>query len=261
MRMFVINLARAKDRRQRISQQFAKVGLKPEFHEAVDGKHLTAEHYAEVDRRTRRRMGLRPQADGSIANWLSQRQVMREIVQNGPETAAIFEDDAELAPELPSVLAVLERRPISFDIVKLNRRTPSKAFIPYNQLSTGHNIGRVRYHDFGTEGYVITRASAHRFLEAIPKMMWEMDQAINNYWENGLNIYYLDPPVVFHTGVQASQIEEDRKRLRRLHQQTENSAMTLLRRTQWSIGRSLSRRREFKRRIREDKERKDRLVS
>ncbi len=52
MRMFVINLARAKDRRQRMSQQFAKLGLKPEFHEAVDGSKLTAEHYAEVDRRS-----------------------------------------------------------------------------------------------------------------------------------------------------------------------------------------------------------------
>lgn len=252
MRMFVINLARAKDRRQRISQQFAKVGLKPEFHEAVDGRRLTAEHYAEVDRRTRRRMGLRPQADGSIANWLSQRQVMREIVQNGPETAAIFEDDAELAPELPPVLAVLERRPISFDIVKLNRRTPSKAFIPYKQLSTGHNIGRVRHHDFGTEGYVITRDAACRFLEAIPKMMWEMDMAINNYWENGLNIYYLNPPVVFHGGVQDSQIEEDRRQSRQLHRQTQNPVINLWCRTPWSIRRQLSRSREFRRRIRED---------
>lgn len=254
MRMFVINLARAKDRRQRISQQFAKVGLKPEFHEAVDGRRLTAEHYAEVDRRTRRRMGLRPQADGSIANWLSQRQVMREIVENGPETAAIFEDDAELAPELPSVLAALEQRPISFDIVKLNRRTPSKAFIPYKQLKTGHNIGRIRYHDFGTEGYVITRDAARRFLEATPKMTWEMDMAINNYWENGLNVRYLDPPVVFHGGEQDSQIEDDRRRSRQLHRQSRNPVTTLWLRTPWSIQRYLSRRREFTRRIREDKE-------
>ena len=254
MRMFVINLVRAKDRRQRMSQQFAKLGLKPKFHDAVDGKQLTGEHYAEVDRVTRQRMGLKPQADGSIANWLSQRQVMREIVENGPETVAIFEDDAELSRELPSVLAALERRPASFDVVKLNRRTPSKAFIPYKQLSTGYNIGRVRYHDFGTEGYVIARDAARRFLEVTPKMMWELDQAINNYWENGLNVYYLDPPVVCHGGWTDSQMEEDRARSRLLHRQTENAVMTLWRRTPWSIRRQLSRRREFRRRIREDKE-------
>ena len=136
-------------------------------------------------------MGLRPQADGSIANWLSQRQVMRNIVENGPETVAIFEDDAELAPELSAVLAVLGKRSVSFDVVKLNIRRPSKTFIPYKRLSTGHRIGRVRYYDFGTEGYVITRDAARRFLEATPKMMWEMDMAINNYWENGLNIFWV----------------------------------------------------------------------
>ena len=261
MRMFVINLARAKDRRRRIIQQFAKVGLKPEFHKAVDGRRLTAEHYAEVDRRTRQRMGLRPQANGSIANWLSQRQVMQRIVENGPEIAAIFEDDAMLAPELPSVLAALEQRLVSFDIVKLNRRTPSKTFIPYKQLLTGHSVGRVRYHDFGTEGYVITRDAARRFLEATPKMTWELDQAINNYWENGLNIYYLDPPVVFHRDTKDSFMDEDRRNARRLHRKTENTIMTLWRRTPWSIRRHFSRYREFKRRIREDRECKNKLVS
>ena len=255
MRIFVINLARAKYRRQPMSQQFAKLGLEPEFHEAVDGRHLTREQYAEVDRSTRQRMGLKPQADGSIANWLSQRQVMQEILKNGPETVAIFEDDAELSPELPSVLAALERRPVDFDIVKLNRRTSSKAFIPCQLLVTGHNIGRVRYHDFGTEGYVITRAAARRFLEVTPKMMWEIDQAINNYWENGLNIYYLDPPVVVHGGAMDSQIEEDRTRSRHLHRRTESAVMALWRRTPWAIRRYLSRRREFRRRIREDTER------
>ena len=234
-----------------MSEQFSQLGLKFEFHEAVDGRKLTEEHYARVDWCTRQRMGLRPQADGSIGNWFSQRQVMQEIVENGPETAAIFEDDAELAPELPSVLAALERRSVSFDIVKLNRRSMNKAFIPCSQLTTGHNIGRIRYHDFGTEGYVITRDAAYRFLEMTPKMMWTIDQAINNYWENGLNIYYLDPPVVIH-GEQASQIESDRRQSRQLHRQTENAIITLWRRTPWSIRRYLSRRREFKRRIRQD---------
>lgn len=235
-----------------MSEQFSQLGLKFEFHKAVDGRKLTKDHYAKVDRCTRRHMGLRPQADGSIGNWFSQRQVLQEIVENGPETAAIFEDDAELAPELPAVLEALDQRSVSFDIVKLNRRSMNKAFIPYRRLTTEHHIGRIRYHDFGAEGYVVTREAACRFLEMTPKMMWTIDQAINNYWENGLNIYYLDPPVVMHHG-HDSQIEEGRRRSRELHRQAENSIMTLWRRTPWSIRRYLSRHREFKRRIRQDK--------
>ena len=254
MRIFVVNMGRAKARRQHMTQQCEKLGLNPEFHVAVDGEQLTREHYAKVDRNIRRRMGLKPHADGSIGNWLSHRALMREVVANGPETAAILEDDVEVSPELPSVLSALEQRPVAFDIVKMSRRALGKTFIPYKPLLTGYNIGRVRYHDFGSEGYVITREAARRFLAATPKMTWEIDQAINNYWENGLNVYYLDPPVVFHRGWKDSQIEEDRGRSRQVLRHTENPVMTLLRRTPWVVRRYLARRREFRRRMREDKE-------
>ncbi len=252
MQLFVINLARAEARRCYMLQQFSKLGLRAEFHMAIDGRLLTKKQYAQVDRDSRRRMGLKPQADGSIANWLSQREVMRQIVKNGPEIIAIFEDDAELSPELPSVLAALEQCPLKFDVIKLNRRAPEKPFVPCMKLSTGHSIGRVRYHDFGCEGYIITRDAARRFLNSTPKMMWEIDHAINYYWENGLNVLYLDPPVVSHGGQGDSQIEEDRISSRRQQRNTENLAYVVWRRGITSIQRSISRRREFQRRIQED---------
>ena len=254
MRLIVINLDRAKCRRQRITGEFRKVGLNAEFHVAVDGKQLSPRDYDQVDRTTPRRMGLKSQGDGLIGNWLSQRQVMKEVVEHGPDIVAIFEDDVELSPELPCLLTALERDKIFFDIVKLARRTPDKTFIPYRKLSSGHVIGRVRYHDSGTEGYVITRDAARRFLTQTPKMTWALDQAINNYWENGLNIYYLEEPVVFHGGSEDSLIEQDRKRSRELHRRTENQMMILCRRIPWTIQRYLSRRQEFLRRVREDKE-------
>lgn len=253
MRLFVINLARATTRRQRMLQQLGGLGLEAEFHEAVDGQQLTSEQYGQVDRDTRRRMGLKPQADGSIANWLSQRQVMQQVVNDGPEIIAIFEDDAELSPELPLVLTALEHCPLAFDVIKLSRRTPGKPFVSCMRLSTGHRVGRVRYHDFGCEGYVITREAARRFLTATPKMTWEIDQAINYYWENGLNILYLDPPVVFHGSRDASQIEEGRALARQRHRRTANPVYVLWRRGIQSIEREFSRRREFRRRLRADR--------
>ncbi len=254
MRLIVINLARAKCRRQRVTEEFRKVGLNAEFHVAVDGKRLSARDYDQVDRSTPRRMGLKSQGDALIGNWLSQRQVMKEVVENGPDIVAIFEDDVELSPELPCLLTALQRDKISFDIVKLARRKTEKTFIPYRKLSSGHVIGRVRYHDSGTEGYVITRDAARRFLTHTPKMTWALDQAINNYWENGLNIYYLEEPVVFHGSSDDSLIEHDRKRQRQLHRKTENQMMILCRRIPWMVRRYLSRRREFLRRVSEDKE-------
>lgn len=249
MKAFVINLERAEDRRRRMEEQFESLGLEATFHPAVDAKELTPDHYAQVDRETRRRLGLWPQADGSIANWMSQRQVMREIAENGPETVAIFEDDAGLAAELPAVLDALDRRPFAFDVVKLNRRSP-RTFIPCERLSTGHRVGRVRYHDYGSEGYVITREAARHFLENTPLMMREIDQALSRFWENGLNVFYLDPPVVSHDEQDDSQIERDRKLARKAHRRAEGVVSVTWRRVVNAFVREAQRRSTFRRLMR-----------
>lgn len=250
MKAFVINLAEAGERRRRMEEQFASLGLEATFHPAVDAKELTPDHYAQVDRETRRRLGLWPQADGSIANWISQRQVMQEIVENGPETAAIFEDDAGLSADLPKVLDALDRRPFAFDVVKLNRRSLNKTFIPCERLATGHRVGRVRYHDYGNEGYVITREAARHFLENTPMMMWEIDQAIPRFWENGLNVFYVDPPVVSEDERNDSQIERYRALSRKKQRRNDGVIFVVWRRVVSAVARDIRRRAAFRRLLR-----------
>ena len=233
-----------------MEEQFASLGLEATFHPAVDAQELTPEHYAQVDRETRRRLGLWPQADGSIANWISQRQVMREIVENGPETVAILEDDAGLSADLPKVLGALERRSFAFDIVKLNRRSLKKPFIPCERLTTGHRVGRIRYHDYGSEGYVITRDAARHFLENTPKMMREIDQALSRFWENGLNVFYIDPPVVSHDEQDDSQIERDRKFARKKQMSADGVMYVTWRRVVSALVREVQRRSAFRRLLR-----------
>ena len=250
MKLFVINLARACERRRRMEEQFASLGLEATFHRAVDAQELTPEHYAQVDRETRRWLGLWPQADGSIANWISQRQVMREIVENGPETAAILEDDAGLSTDLPKVLDALERRPFAFDVVKLNRRSLKKTFIPCERLATGHRVGRIRYSDYGSEGYVITRDAARHFLENTPRMMREIDQALSRFWESGLNVFYIDPPVVTHDEQDDSQIERDRKLARKTHMSADGVMYVFWRQMVSALVREVQRRIAFRRLLR-----------
>ena len=174
---------------------------------------------------------------------------MRDIVENGPETAAIFEDDAGLSPELPAVLDALERRPFAFDVVKLNRRS-ARAFIPSERLETGHRVGRVRYHDYGSEGYVITREAARYFLENTPLMIREIDQALSRFWENGLNVFYVDPPVVSHDEQDDSQIERSRKQARAEHKRAEGVFSVTWRRIASNVSHDIRRRIAFRRLLR-----------
>ena len=249
MKLFVINLERAVERRSRIEEQFASLGLEATFHPAADIRDFTQETYAMVDRETRQRLGLWPQADTEIGCWLSHYQIMQEIVENGLETVAVFEDDAGLSADLPEVLDALERRPFAFDVVKLNRRSP-RTFIPCERLDTGHRVGRVRYHDYGSEGYVITRDAARHFLENTPKMMREIDQALSRFWENGLNVFYVDPPVVSHDEQDDSQIERERRLARKEHKRAEGVIPVTWRRVVSAVSRDIRRRIAFRRLMR-----------
>ena len=157
MRIVLISLERVVERRRRMSDEFARVGLDYEVWPAVDATALTEEDREFVDHDQRSRLGLYSIPDGSLANTLSQRGAMADLVTNGPDTMAVFEDDARFDPSLPEVLAALDELPRAFDIVKLQRRNLRKPFIPSFPLTTRHRLGRVRFADFGSEGYVITR--------------------------------------------------------------------------------------------------------
>lgn len=249
MRTVLINLKRASERRARMAQEFAALGLRYELREAIDGRRLSAEHLAQVDRQGRRQLGLYPQAAGSIANWLTQREAMRDLVVNGPDMMAIFEDDARLTPELPAVLDVLEQKRFAFDVVVLQRRHPRRRFIQAVPLTPRHWAGRVRFSDSGSEGYVITRAAARHFLETTPKMVLAIDQALSRFWHSGLNVFYVDPPVVHHGG-DDSQIEDSRNAARRHRANSDGMAPMLWRRTVASSRRAVVKRIAFRRLLR-----------
>ena len=125
---------------------------------------------AQIDTRYRRRRGLAQISPGELACWLSHRAALRVLVASKDPMAAIFEDDGLPLPELPAVLQSLECRAGSFDVVVLGRRMPWRPLVDPITLVGERAMGRIRYNEWGAEGYVIARAAA-RFLlppDAIP---------------------------------------------------------------------------------------------
>ena len=218
MRCIVINLPVAWERREAIDHEFRKVGLEYELWPAVDGHSLTDSDRAAIDRRTRARLGLRPMDDSSIACLMSHLAIFRHLVESADEMVAVFEDDARFHYTLPDVLDALEGKSGKFDVVKLQRLKPLPYF-PVYQLGA-HSLGRVRYHDAGAYGYVITRTAAAHLLERFPHPVHEIDWIIPRFWDNGLrNVLYVNPPVVAHDDMLPSYIDGKRLRVRAQHHQ------------------------------------------
>jgi len=213
---YVISLQRAWERREHITHEFEKVNLPFEFFDAVDGSRLNDETLAGVDRETRQRRIMPPLDNSALACLLSHMSVYRELVKSGDRMAAIFEDDCLLNPDIHDVLDALKTGPAAFDAVMLHarggRRDPIKRFRPVRPVTSGHVMGRVRFHDFGAYGYVITRAGAAHMLREFPRPVHEIDCILPRFWENGmLNVHYLNPPVVFHNSSLPSYIEHSRR--------------------------------------------------
>ena len=256
MRVILISLERAQERRERMAAEFGRVGIEYEIWPAVDGRLLTDEDRRFVDQDGRRRLGLYPIPDGSLANTLSQRAAMRDLVENGPDMMAVFEDDARFDAALPEVLSALEFQAELFDVVILQRRNLRKRFIRCTSLPTGHMLGRVRYSDYGSNGYVITRSAAERFLEKNRRMTREIDLALAYFWENGLDVLYVEPPVVSCDDELESQIEETRHDNRSAHRRSRRRRPDLLvRRMAAVIGNDVRRRIAFRELVRADRKR------
>ena len=250
MRIVLINLERAAHRRAEMAREFDAVGLRYEVKSAIDGRRLSPDHLAQVDGEGRRRLGLRPHDNGSIACWLTHREVMRDLAANGPDMMAVFEDDARFTPELPEVLKVLETRPFDFDLVSLYRGRPRRPFVPCVSLTNSHSAGRVRYSDGGSVGYVITRPAARHFIETTPRMVLGLDHALLRFWISGLNTFYVDPPVVHHGGAHDSEIDDHRVTARAERDATDARAAILWRRSVAGARRAVKKRLAFRRLLR-----------
>ncbi len=197
MKIAVINLERETERRARMTAALEELGLAFTLFPAIDGRRLTADQQALIDYAGLHRQGW-PMRAGALGNWLSHRAILADMIANGPEVMAVLEDDSELAPELPEALDALERADGLFDIVFLNRGRATRRFLPHRRLASGHELGWLRWSHFGTQGYVITRPAARRFLEAFPRVRLNIDRSLAAYWRTGLATYCLRPAVVRH---------------------------------------------------------------
>jgi len=211
MRIYVISLGHAQERRQRMVQQAETLALSVEFMDATDGRFLTDRDRALVDDEQRRRITPYPLTDNEIACWLSHRRAMQMLIDSGEAMAVISEDDAILAPEFPAVIRAIEARAGRFDVIDLHRKFAKKEiFVSCRPLIPGFAMGRLGYTHMGAIAYVISREGARKFLASAPRAIHAIDKEMHRYWANGLDLYALEAPIALHDDEAHSFIDETR---------------------------------------------------
>lgn len=117
MKAYIINLARAADRRAHMERQLPHAGLDGEFIDAVDGRDLDLCTPGLVGSRW---LGSSPFSPNVVACALSHQMAYRRVVEGSDPGAVILEDDVELPSNLGSLTERLAERIVGAHVVLLN---------------------------------------------------------------------------------------------------------------------------------------------
>ncbi|TXI23730.1 MAG: glycosyltransferase family 25 protein [Roseateles sp.] len=194
---WVINLDRSPERLAVISAQLDALGLPWTRHRAVDARALRPDQSALLDLpEFHRKHGMEP-VPGEIGCYLSHIEVMQAFLASPHRFALILEDDANLGPRLPPVLAELEACAERWDMVKLSAvhsGSPQTCLRLDDQCELAIMMSRCT----GSSAYLISRHAAEVYLSKLLPMSVPYDHAFDRGWALGLKIRLVTPPPVGH---------------------------------------------------------------
>jgi glycosyl transferase, family 25 len=162
MQSYVINLDRSPERLRYFQTQAEAVGLDFERISAFDGKLLPNNV---ISRMRSIPFQFQPVDIGNIGLLLSHQVAWEKLLQSNAPHAAVFEDDAILAPSIVRTLRAIDEQQPEFDLIKLE--TTLRKVVCSRQavvLDSGNTLRTLLTWHGGTAGYVVSRRGAEQLL-------------------------------------------------------------------------------------------------
>lgn len=187
MHIFVINMARAADRRERIVSHLQDLGLEAEILPAIEGARVPPEALPP---------GTHPDlSPGEIGCYLSHVRFWEIVVERGLEHAIVLEDDVRCSPDLPGIVQQALASGTPFDALRLSALRPIHGET-LTTLPAGTRIVLPNKNPSGTQGYLVSQEGARRLLECLAVPNCPIDDTLDLYWRFGLRIPVLTPTLV-----------------------------------------------------------------
>lgn len=200
LKVLVINLPAAADRRAAMRRQLDALGLAYEFVEAIDGRGFDVTAHPAYDTGRRRRAFGRDMTGGELGCLLSHRAVYEKIVAEDLDPVLVLEDDAVLGPDFVAVLASLLAAPLPYDLVRFigSSKLARLRQRPVWPLAGGHWLVRLETTPGGAYAYLMRRAAAQKLLPFLQRNWLPIDALMGRRWEHGLDWFVVQPAVADH---------------------------------------------------------------
>lgn len=226
MKFLIINLKKATQRKEYISQLCQKYKLDYEIIEAVEGKVISKEEYLNIvdyDKMLnfhKRKLGL-----GELGCSLSHRKCYEKILQEDINHAIILEDDAYFDERLLNFLKYANEFPKDLELLLLGHQRQVynddgfRIESPYSRRFVkkiaNYKIRRLIGRGNGTYGYFITKSGALKLLSHLEKIYLPIDALTCS--EKVLNTYALFPVLIYthENFMLESSTQDDKKFLKK----------------------------------------------
>jgi len=188
VKILVINLASATERRAGMRRQLEALGLDFEFVEAVDGRDFDVDQHPAYDAPRRRAAFPRDLAGGELGCLLSHRSIYQRMLAEGLDEVLVLEDDVVLGPDFLAVLPSIRAHAASYDVVrflsarKISRLRQRRVF----PLAKGYWLARLETTPGGAYAYLIRRSGAEKLLPLMQRNWLPVDTLMGRSWEHGL---------------------------------------------------------------------------
>jgi glycosyl transferase family 25 len=189
--IYVISLARAKQRRIRVSSEFERVGLDYSIYEGIDGELSSAELLQNFDIRAWTHNMGGPLSLGHLGCYMSHVQLWRQVANRDDAIVLICEDDVIFSSEFSDALVAALSMQSQWDIVRFSCvRAKGKLL----QAVSGEFSLNAYWGPFTGNGcYLIKRDVAARLAVSFLPIRRAHDHELNRFFFYNIRLMGLEP--------------------------------------------------------------------
>ncbi len=222
--VFVISLARATDRRKRMTSRLNQAGVKFEIVDAVDGETMNMNLIKPrlIDDLIKLR-GLPKTTTGAIGCFLSHYNLWARMIEEQIPFALILEDDSIWDDDFFDVAKAVVESKYYWNIAHMSHAAPAKIEEEIDQVGE-RQLLRFRYAQCCTDAYLIDLDGAKKMHKFCRLIQDNIDEQWRFYWKSGCYFYHVDPaparqdrPPDFTSFIKQPKIGREVTRNRRRH--------------------------------------------
>ena len=209
MRIFILSLTDAKERRDAITKKMNTLGLDFEFFDAIDGRAGLPEKYeAIVDRKkAKKRLG-KDVSDGEISCALSHAFVYKKIADDNIACAIVLEDDAIISDDFAQMVQQKVCEQSGKDFIYLYHLYARAMIGTRSRFFDAYNTVKLAKTPNGAVAYYITLDTAKKLYDAVMPISWVSDWGVDIVGK--FNCVAITPRIVKHPPMEKSHLEVSR---------------------------------------------------